>query len=272
MSKFWILVIAILAIIHSITCFQPQSISKTRSGYVSMIFGGRGSQSTQSGEVIISITSDRADVRRAADFLSYAMYEDVPKAQRRELSELEAKDLRTRYEEKVGKSRLPSALILAKEDEEIIGSVGLDCQVFNKRTNKFRPLKKDEKLSDFLDRSNPQELVPVLANLAVRKDKRGLGLARTLLSSAEDIVKAWDYPVLYLLVDSQNVPAQKLYTSSGYKTAFTDEFATCVVSGQYNLQTQECINLCLTKRLSGTSASEAMPSSLGDIFNLFFKK
>lgn len=268
--KFQFLCIALMVTIQSISCFQPLSHSRGRTSDVSMLFGGRRGGNTKTGEVIISITSDRADVRRAADFLSFAMYEDVPKAQRRELSDLEAKDLQKRYEEKVGKQRLPSALILAKEDEEIIGSVGLDCQVFNKRTNKFRPLKRDESLADFLDKSQPQEIVPVLANLAVRKDKRGLGLARTLLNSAEEVVQAWDYPVLYLLVDSQNTPAQKLYTSSGFKTAFTDEFATCVVAGQYNLKTEECVNLCLTKRLSGSEPIAAVPN-LADVFSSFFK-
>ena len=45
---------------------------------------------------------------------------------------------------------------------------------------------------------------------------------------------------------------------------FEDETATCVVSGEYNLQTQDCINYCFKKSLvSGGSGGKGLSVGLG---------
>ena len=83
----------------------------------------------------------------------------------------------------------------------------------------------------------------VLANLAVRTDRRKRGIAKQLMAAAEAFVKdeaaaAGLPPAIHLLVDSANAPAQALYKKLGYKTLFVDEAATCVVAGEYNLKTE----------------------------------
>ena len=241
-------------------------------GLAMSFFGGVTQSSVAPGETIIGSSDDRMDVRRTAEFLTYSMYDEMPRAQKRELLELESKDLRDRYEAKVGGGRLPSALILAKEDQEIIGSVGLDCQVRNKQRDRFRDLSKSDSLVDFLDRNAREEICVVLANLAVRKDRRGRGLARNLLAFAEEQTLAWGYTDLYLLVDSNNTPAQALYKSSGYKEMFRDSDATCVVYSNNNLKTEDCINVCYRKKLGGASNGGGGSGGLGDLFGSLFGK
>ena len=249
------------------------SVGSTRSARfspLSMMFGRKSSSSAVASEIVIGGTEDRMDIRRTADFLTSAMYDEMPRNQRKELFELEAKDLSNRYSETVG-GRLPSALILAKEDGEILGSVGLDCQVRHKKLDRLRDLRKTESLVDFLDRDCKEEICVVLANLAVRRDRRGQGLARNLLSFAEEQAKVWGYEYLYLLVDSTNEPAQRLYKSAGYKEYFKDDSATCVVSGKSQLQTVDCVNICYRKRIAAGNpmAGGNAPGALGLFRGLF---
>jgi hypothetical protein len=57
---------------------------------------------------------------------------------------------------------------------------------------------------------------------------------------------------------------------------FEDETATCVVSGEYNLQTQDCINYCFKKSLvSGGSKGNVLGlggsgGGMGGLFNSLF--
>ena len=248
------------------------STRNSRRFALSMLFGRKSPPSAVASEIVIGSAEERMDIRRAADFLTTAMYDEMPRNQRKELFELEVKDLTNRYGETVG-GRLPSTLILAKEDSEILGSVGLDCQVRHKELNRFRDLSKTESLVDFLDRGSREEINVVLANLAVRRDRRGQGLARNLLSFAEEQTKLWGYDYLYLLVDSTNEPAQRLYKSAGYKVLFQDNSATCVVSGKTQLQTINCVNVCYSKRvISGnpTAGSDAI-SGIADLFGGLFR-
>lgn len=72
-----------------------------------------------------------ADLQRAGSFLASWMYpEDTPRGQRAELARLEASDLSKRYGERL-RPRYPSALVLAEEEEDIIGCVGVDVQVIS---------------------------------------------------------------------------------------------------------------------------------------------
>ena len=249
--------------------FRLSPISDTRS--LTMLFGQRKSDPSSAAlaprEIIIGGSEDRMDMRRTADFLTYAMYDEMPRNQRKELLELEAKDLTNRYTEKVG-ARLPTTLILAKEDKEIVGSIGLDCQVRHKTLECFRDIRNTESLVDFLDRDCKEEICVVLANLAVRRDRRGEGLARNLLAFAEEQTRVWGYNDLYLLVDSTNVPAQNLYKSSGFKEIFRDSTATCVVSGPSQLQTEECVKICYRKRVAAGGVERG---SNGGLFGLFGK-
>jgi hypothetical protein len=82
---------------------------------------------------------------------------------------------------------------------------------------------------------------------------------------------------IYLLVDSRNTPAQSLYKKQGYKLEFVDEAATCVVSGPYNLRTEDCVNYCFKKTLSGArvaggSNSGGGSNPFGSLFGSLFGK
>ena len=109
----------------------------------------------------------------------------------------------------------------------------------------------------------------MLANLAVRKDRRGRGLARNLLAFAEEQTLAWGYQDLYLLVNSMNAPAQALYKSSDFKEMFRNEYATCVVFSNNSLKTEGCTNVCYRKKLQANSDYER---GLNNFFNDLFGK
>ncbi|KAJ1418319.1 acyl-CoA N-acyltransferase, partial [Ochromonadaceae sp. CCMP2298] len=158
----------------------------------------------------IKIASE-TDFPLVARFLSEAMYgPDVPNGQRKELARLELIDLRDRYGSTVGKRKFPAALIVAEEDEEVVGCVGLDCQLFDQKGRKFSKLKPGV-VVDSNGMSDRGEVAVVLSNLAVRVDKRGQGVASQLIGVCEDFAGQWQREAVYLLVDSENAGAQKLY-------------------------------------------------------------
>jgi hypothetical protein len=109
----------------------------------------------------------RDELPRCAGFLSQSMYATtIPAGQARELARLELNDLRDRYGELVGKRKYPSIFFIALKEEEIIGSVGIDCQYYDEDFMKFRPIKRNREIDE------SRKIVVVLANLAVRIDKR----------------------------------------------------------------------------------------------------
>lgn len=198
------------------------------------------------------------DIPRAAQFLAFSMYTgEIPKGQRNELARLEADDLSKRYGDRVGKPKFPSALLVLEEDEEIIGCVGIDPQeLVQNRFSRWKP-------------GSDGDVVYVLSNLAIRTDKRKKGYAKDLVNQCETLVKEWNFKEMYLLVDSANQPARKLYKKLGYSDIFEDEDATCVVAGGFSLRTASCVNVCMKKSLVTTRASTSNPP-FGDLFGKFF--
>lgn len=62
------------------------------------------------------------DIARVANFLGQFWYSmDLTKSQRSEFIRLEKNDLITRYGEQVGQRKFPAVLLMAIEDEEILG-------------------------------------------------------------------------------------------------------------------------------------------------------
>lgn len=199
-------------------------------------------------------------LRRTSDFLSKNLYaEKIPEGQRKELRNLEFQDLSVRYGQTMGKKKFPSCLFLAIEDQEIIGCIGCDCQALNRTRKRFKSIKTNGSSSTSPFDDGAEEVACVMANLAVRRNRRGQGIAKQLIEAAENSVKGWGYEYLYLLVDSENVPAQNLYKKMGYSLVFKQEDATCVVSGPVSLKTQDCVNWCMRKSLKSSN-----------IFNTFF--
>ncbi|MFN9261314.1 GNAT family N-acetyltransferase, partial [Microcystis sp.] len=63
---------------------------------------------------------------------------------------------------------------------------------------------------------------PYISNLAVSPDRRRAGLARRLLLKCEQIAREWGFEELSLHVLDNNLAAQSLYLSSGYRLQKTD--------------------------------------------------
>jgi hypothetical protein len=130
------------------------------------------SMSTQSqslkSRITIKVASD-TDIPLVARFLSEAMYgPDVPNGQRKELARLELIDLRDRYGSMVGRRKFPAALIVAEEDEEVVGCVGLDCQLYDKQKRQFGKLFPGIVIDGRGLSGDGREVAVVLSNLAVR--------------------------------------------------------------------------------------------------------
>jgi len=226
-------------------------------------------------QIVLRSARDQ-DLLPASSFLATSMYSapsalsSIPKGQLKELTNLEFIDLKKRYSRASPASLLkfPYSLVLAEDESEggaIVGSLGLDCQIFDKKEKKFRKLTSSS--ISFLSEDSEEVVVVVLSNLAVRPDKRKLGVARRMMEESERLVKEWGYSSIFLLVDSLNTRAQTLYKKRGYKVAFKDDDATCVAVGELGLKTAPCINLCYRKDLSTLAAP-----SLGNLFSGLFRK
>eukprot|EP00747_Dinoflagellata_sp_TGD_P103496 gnl/TRDRNA2_/TRDRNA2_168982_c0_seq1.p1 gnl/TRDRNA2_/TRDRNA2_168982_c0~~gnl/TRDRNA2_/TRDRNA2_168982_c0_seq1.p1 ORF type:complete len:384 (-),score=62.69 gnl/TRDRNA2_/TRDRNA2_168982_c0_seq1:92-1243(-) len=215
---------------------------------------------------------DKSDIQRMADFLSYSMFDLEPSESTSFFTKLQcgvfssrfAGGLNFLFEETVGKVRakvkekLPCAISLTKEDDEIIASVQLDTWVLDNRTKQMRVLPRrdmdayGDDLLAVLERYG-QEIVPMLSNLAVRKDKRGQGLARKLLAASEEQVKAWGFPIVYLFVDLYNTKALKLYESCGYKVITQEKPDLRMIPGKYFFRSEKRVILTMSKQLSDSS-------------------
>ena len=62
-------------------------------------------------------------------------------------------------------------------------SVGLDCQYFDREKQKFRQIKANKAVDP------DREIIAVLSNLAVRKDRRKQKIAKKLMIACENYIK-----------------------------------------------------------------------------------
>jgi GNAT superfamily N-acetyltransferase len=215
--------------------------------------------------------TENTDIPRVAEFITNSMYqENIPFMQKKKLVELERMDLLKTYGEMMGKRTFPASLLVAEIDQEIIGAVGVDCQIMNTNANKFRKI--PAKGWSIIDMKETERIILVLANLSIRADKRGNGYAKTLMKEAEALAKELLFEDIYLLVDSMNIPAQSLYEKSGYKFVFKDEDATCVASGPLSLQNVDCVNFCYRKSLVAAAPIGGGGGFFGGLFSMFGKK
>lgn len=213
---------------------------------------------------------ENGDIPRVAKFLSSSMFgNEIPTGQFRKLIELETQDLQKTYATRMTKRKFPAVLLVAEADRDIIGCIGVDCQLLNIKAEKFSRIPKPT--WDISELKSSERICMVLANLAVRGDQRGKGYAKQLVETVESLAKEFQFQDLYLLVDSTNMPAQKLYQKLGYKKIFEDEDATCVATGPLSLKTQECINFCFYKSL--VEEEKAAPNNpIAAFFSSFFGK
>ncbi|MAD12812.1 MAG: hypothetical protein CMC04_08845 [Flavobacteriaceae bacterium] len=204
-------------------------------------------------DINIRLIRNNKDINRASIFLTTNVYGgQKSKSQERVLAQLISDDLNDRYKVGVNSAsqKYPSAFLLAEEDEDIIGCVGLDTQILNEKKRTL--IKRPNKFSiNSLD--NDDKLVMVLSNLVVRRDKRNLGYAKQLIKSCEIIARDFLFKEVFLMVDSENIPAQRLYKKMGYKKIFQDNTASCVISTPLALIKRKCINYCYRKNITSTN-------------------
>lgn len=196
-----------------------------------------------------------------ACLLADEMYggDPIPKGQRNELVRLEEKDMRETY----GKKQYTSKLLLAEDvdDNTLVGCVGVNTQAIDMEA---------KKLTTISSWTNEEDEVAVLANLVVRRSYRKKGIAKQLGKQVEDQVKEWGINRVALTVNRENTPAFKLYKKLGYKVAFEDNEATCVLPGEYNLFTSPCVNLCMVKKVGGSGSG--VPFGFESLLGGLFKK
>lgn len=126
-------------------------------------------------------------------------------------------------------SSIPSAVIIAKENGTIVGSLGLSIEALNRVKEMHRRLDDDPSMPTLLEKDaftfyknmisdDTNERVSVrVSNVAVRRDQRRRGIGDKLLASAEGMLKKAGYPEVHLQVKAANVPAVALYRSKGYQ-------------------------------------------------------
>jgi len=196
------------------------------------------------------------DLIEAAEFLTYNYFDaDLSGpfniVKRGGLRNLWSKSLRERCQEEGP----PSALIIAREGDELVGCAMLVLELLDERSKDFRKLAYNSNWQFFRSKT-----MPVLCNLVVRKDRRGRGLGRQLLLAVEAQATAWKYPELYLKVEAANERARQLYESSGYTVKFEKPTDTVVVPGNLFLARASCVSLYMAKRLLDEAPSDLVPA------------
>ncbi len=277
MASLWLLVLAIVVLItkhHHVKGYRMCVVGRTRNNQrVTNHAGGimMALNNDATNNVVVREAANN-DITNVAKFLSVSMYanDPIPVGQKKELYRLEFQDLKSRYSALAAVKGFYSSLLIAEISGEIVGVVGLDCQILNRELKKFKKLTVNSLA--YLD-NDEEEIVIVLANLAVRADQRRKGVGKLLLQKCETYAKSYistsnqgqiDNASIYLTVDSENQKAIKLYKKNGYKVVFEDENATCVVSGEYSLQTKDCVNLCMKKAIGNRSGN-----LFGGLFSIF---
>jgi RimJ/RimL family protein N-acetyltransferase len=104
----------------------------------------------------------------------------------------------------------------------------------------------------------------------VNRDRRGQGIGKKLLGAVEQRAKDWGFETIALLVDEQNVNAQKLYKRIGFKEVFTTANATRIVPGKLSLHEERCSNIFMRKGLgSGNSLADIRFPDFANALNFF---
>jgi len=201
---------------------------------------------------------EMADINNAAELLSYNFFDyDVDlnsllgKLQRCMMGGVFMTELATTINSQADRPQPQCSLLLAKQHEELLGASLVHVQLFNEGTQEFRAMAAPGAAWG-IDKFIP---VPVLSNVVVRKDKRGLGLGSDLLAAAENEARAWKYPKLFLFVDAEDPRSRSLYESRGYKVLRQRDDMSFLVPGRRFVQLKKVKLLLMSKTLSGEPGS-----------------
>ncbi|GMI11811.1 hypothetical protein TrRE_jg13131 [Triparma retinervis] len=119
----------------------------------------------------------------------------------------------------LGSPRQACSLVVAtekREEGEVMGCAGVEVSNIDDSSDK---------------RSRRIDGVPVMSNLAVGRSFRRKGVAVKLVKRVEEIAgpKGWGYDEIFLLVETANNRALRLYKKMGYKVVWEDDSARSLV-------------------------------------------
>lgn len=161
-------------------------------------------------------------------------------------------DLQDKYGERMGKRLLNSSVLgaLSQDSEEMVGVATLKATLLigkdilesekaemvarnavaslgPKQRREYKDASIEKIASELLP--DDSKAIVVLSNLAVLGSARNQGVAKSLCEEAEALALSWGFSEIWLLVESENAAARKLYEDKlGYEVAFTKESDTAL--------------------------------------------
>jgi len=210
-----------------------------------------------SSEIQIDSIEDETSIKEAANFMVDSFWLQSPQqlttnndasisdGVKQSLTNLQFQDLSDKYGERMGKRVLQSCLLTAKDNQNILGIIGLEVCLLNKQTKKVLSAETSENMlkqavaslgpkqrrqyknspaSELATELLPPELqlVCCLSNLSTSPNARRLGLGVKLCKEVEDVAKGFGFESLFLRVEKENVAARGLYDKLGYVETFSD--------------------------------------------------
>lgn len=167
------------------------------------------------------------NTRGISSFITNERYGNLSNNQYNEMIGMMEKDFSSRRRNCY--SNLPFTILLAIKDNDVVGVTTVEC-------------------SD-IDINGKKENHPLISNLIVSNKMRRKGIAKLLTIRAEKIAKSFAYKNIYLFVNTENIPAIRLYKSRGYKSMRDQKESTRIVFENNRFRNIECVNLMMKKRI-----------------------
>ncbi len=172
-------------------------------------------------------TYNSVNTRGISSFITNERYSGLPTNLYNEMIGMMERDFS--YRRRNCFSNLPFTILLAVEDNNVVGVITVEC-------------------CD-IDISGEKENHPVISNLIVSKKMRRKGIAKSLTTRAEKIAKSFGYKDIYLFVNVENMPAIRLYKSRGYKSIDDKKEATKIVFEKNRFNNVKCVNIMMKKKI-----------------------
>ena len=167
------------------------------------------------------------NTRGISSFITNERYGNLPNNQYNEMIGMMEKDFS--YRRRNCYSNLPFTILLAIKDNDVVGVTTVECCDININGKK--------------------ENHPLISNLIVSGKMRRKGIAKSLTMRAEKIAKSFAYKNIYLFVNTENIPAIRLYKSRGYKSVDDIKNTTKIIVKNNRFRNIECTNLMMKKRI-----------------------
>ena len=179
----------------------------------------------KSPPISIKIYNEK-NTRDISRFITKERYKDLPDNLFNEMVGMMDRDFSTRR--KNCYLNLPFTILLAFQDSSIVGVITIESSEIN---------------------INGKKESPIISNLIVSSKMRRKGIAKKLTIRAEKIAKLFNYKEVYLLVNTDNKPAIKLYKSRKYKSLRNTKNTTKIVFKNNRFRNQECVNIIMKKKI-----------------------